>query len=421
MLKVQTLAFSVAISVVSAGAAPPKPTVDVLTPSDEELGERVIEFFQKDARAQAAHRFGSIQTAVKLLSASLRSPLVKGDGKSEGAQILGGLGLGDTIPLFKELAQNPADDSARDFAYGFLQASKAFPDVVPLKERFVAAMWPTFRRGFPLGDTHEIALELDEKTALEGILAPENWTIKNPVFRSMIQALAWKNVSLPVEKLMAVLPELEGAGEGSAQMRANVLYCLALVAPAQAEPLILAELGKPRGQGMFSGREELSKALCAAKGLVNPYGKILERLDKHRFKGIDVSEQKFIAVMLYYYSTNEALSAFFEYHERDKWNVLRQAFSDIGAPKSVALLDAWAKVFPKVKPGQKGFDLGTEEARFQKKTGASLYDELERVEKGIEGLENDELVPLAYLWLAENADKILTAWKPKPTPPKRKK
>ena len=368
-----------------------------------------------DARQQAAHRFGSIPVAVKALSAGLRSPMAKGEGKRNGARVLGSLGLGETIPLFEELAGDPKDESAYDFAEGFAEAAGKFPDVEPLKSRFVRAMWPTFRRPFP---THEIALGLDEKTAIEGILAPENWNGRNPVIANILRHLAWKNVRLPVEKLRELLPELKDVDRFSAQARANALYCLALVSPGEAEPKIREELAKPYGPEMISPREELGKALCAAKGLVDPYGKILERWDRLEFWGLSKPEREFIAVMSFYYSMNEHVGDFLEIHAAEKWNTLRQAFVDIGAPKSVALLDSWAKLFPKAKPGQKGFDLGAEETRFEKRTGKSLDDELKRLDADTEG---DDIVPLAYLWLAENADKVLEAWKPKPKSQIRKR
>jgi hypothetical protein len=363
-----------------------------------------------DARQRVARRFGSIPVAVKGLSAGLRSPMVKGEGKRNGARLLGSLGLGETIPLFEELAADPKDESAYDFAAGFAEAAGRFPDVEPLKSRFVRAMWPTFRRAFPLESTHEIALGLDEKIAVEGILAPENWNGRNPVMAAMLRHLARRNVRLPPEKLRELLPELKDVDRFSAQARANALHCLALVSPDEAEPKIREELAKPQGPEMISAREELGKALCAARGLVDPHGKIFDRMEKLGFRGISQPEREFIAVMSFHYSMNEHIGDFLELHAAEKWNSLRQAFVDIGAPKSVALLDSWAKLFPKAKPGQKGFDLGAEEARFEKRTGKSLSDELKRLDTDNEG---DDIVPLAYIWLAENADKVLEAWKPK--------
>lgn len=379
---------------------------------DDELIANFFEFANKNAREQAAHRYGSLAAAVEKLSSDLSLGKV---GQAISAEALAGLGLEGTMELFKTKISNPGDRVGPYIIRGFKQALEEFPDTHSLKSKMVEAMAPMFARKYHTGewDTHNWALEWDETKAVKAMLGTRCWRVENPALHCMLRAMTQRRVRLPVGKIQKLLATLPDKTRTRMWSYAALLDCYALVSPIDAEPLIRAALNwkwKPE-EGVISAQDELTQALCTAKGLFDPYQTISLRWEKLTFSKLAPIEQQFMAVLTFYYAWNGDLSSFLEDRIAEMWHPLRDGLAAIGAPKFVALFDAWAKVIPGVKPGAKDFDYSDACRRFEKKTGRFLDSELETISKAMPTECEADIQALAYMWLTDNSNALLESWK----------
>ena len=378
--------------------------------TEQELIANFYEFDKKDSRGKAGHLYGSLEMAFQLLSKALSSPSRRE--AREAAEMLASLGFWKCIPLLKRAVRKHPGALVPVVVRGFRKALQEFPDASVLRSDMVTVFTQVFERDCNV-DYPELvafALETDVNKALEVILSPKCWRSDNPLVATFITVIAVKSVKIPVEHVRKVLKAMPAGKITDYRTYAALLECYALAAPAEAEPLIRKVLaGKARAKSNLN-RADFAKALCTAKGIVAPEQKIGTRLEILGETSLVPVERTFQVVLHFYYSCMCGdYSAFLEDYITGIWNVLHDALAEIGAPKYVALLDKWAAIVPGVKPGKKGFAFSDAYERLEKKTGKHLDSEFGTLLEKLE-TEGDEIVTLAYLWLAENADKVLEAW-----------
>ena len=374
----------------------------------------VEEFLKRDkmtARDLSVEEHGSVQKAAELYLGKL----------SEADPTKRGGALGDLIALARDedlpriqtelekadiFTLDAATDGMRHVPHEKVASAK-------FRAGLVDALVKTMQKH--VGTSRmRIALQLDPVKSGPEIVKHVHWSKDSRELPELLRLFAELSARVPVEKLRELAAQLPAGNDQEAWCTYGVFLAVyALVAPAEAEPLILKALKThPHRKASDDVDDELAKALCAARGIPNPYDRIIDRYHAIGFAKLSKAERTYLAVMLFRLAEDGAgYVPFLEDYADEMWNDLRAAMVELKEAEYLKLMDSWSAVFVGKKPGEPGFNFEAAEEAFTKKTGKDLHEQLGRISKSRDFEAN--LDRAIHFWAAEHAIEFRAAWEPR--------
>jgi hypothetical protein len=255
-----------------------------------------------------------------------------------------------------------------------------------------------------------MALKLDPKKPVSAVLKHDVWRKDAPDLLEWLRMFRELRARFPVEKLRELAGQLPHGKDSAAWTTYAVLLdCYALVAPSEAEPLVLKAIkDQPFRNPDDRVDEHLALALCTARGLVDPYQVILQRYQRFGFAKLSKVERTYLAVMFYYLAEGPGYHSFFDSYSNEAWTDLRAALVELKEVNHVKQLDAFSALFVGKKPGEAGFDFEAAETQFENRTGKVLSEEIDRV--SAEHQFETNLNRTIHFWAAEHVQEFKDAW-----------